>query len=291
MQQTPHQSFTQKRIVTMYEKYQHEGFVHAYWKATPETQQYLYGQLIKNARNGNPMAQSELGFMYADGKGCQIDYEQAHHWFSKASSQGYPAGVYNLAASLEHGEGTQQDTVTALNYYHQLAENGYTPAVLKLALFKYDAIVKHPNPQLAVEQIQETSNTGNPEAMFLLGICHEDGFHVSDDVRIAEKLFNDAAERNYVPAQIFLRDHHREMSDILPTMVLPPDQLSHHQMSIIWNFIVCNAHGKSYHDWYSHFLQIETAAYALQHPRSSGSSIVCQMCNAIMARIDSHKLK
>jgi TPR repeat protein len=275
----------------MYEKYQHEGFVHAYLKATPETKQMLYGQLVLNARAGNPMAQSELGYMYANGIGCQFDFEQAHYWFSMACSQNYPAGAYNLASSHEHGEGTHQDSVTALTYYNWAAESGYIPAVLKLALLKYKAIVQHPNPMSAVKQIQQCANNGNPEDMFLLGLCYENGFCVPEDITIAEKLFNESAERNYVPAQIFLRDHHRDMSDVYRITEVQTKELSHHQLMHIWNFIVSNAHANSYHDWLSNYLKTETAGYQLQSTISPNINNVCRMYNEIMERIESHKNK
>jgi TPR repeat protein len=261
----------------MYKKYQHEGYVYAYLRATSGGQSMLNDEVMSNAQAGNPMAQSDYGYMYANGIGRQVNYERAYAWFSKSSMQGYHAGIYNMAACYEHGEGTNQDSVTALKYYTLAAKNGYLPAILKLALLKVNGIVQHSNPKSAIKQIMQSAKSGNPEDMFILGICHDVGFCVSEDINITERLMTESAERNYVPAQIFLRNHFFEISEELPDIPLEPNQLSLRQMMLIWNFILLTVHGNKYHDWLSHYLKIETAGYQLQFPRSPDSNNVCRM--------------
>jgi hypothetical protein len=44
----------------------------------------------KSAEQGDPQAQTTLGWAYAGGNGVQQDYVQAYMWFSLAAAQGYP---------------------------------------------------------------------------------------------------------------------------------------------------------------------------------------------------------
>ncbi|WP_148873298.1 tetratricopeptide repeat protein, partial [Serratia marcescens] len=43
----------------------------------------------KQAENGNPQAQSDLGLLYEKGHGVKKDYAKAIYWYNKSASQGY----------------------------------------------------------------------------------------------------------------------------------------------------------------------------------------------------------
>ena len=50
----------------------------------------------KAAEQGYPLAQSNLGGMYANGLGVAQDYTEAVDWYRKAAEQDDPAGEVNL---------------------------------------------------------------------------------------------------------------------------------------------------------------------------------------------------
>ena len=57
------------------------------------------------AAQGDPEAQSELGKMYAEGRGVTQDDVQAFCWIEKAALQGYAQAQYNLGILYERGRG------------------------------------------------------------------------------------------------------------------------------------------------------------------------------------------
>ena len=50
----------------------------------------------KAADQGDADAQTNLGFLYANGHGVAQDYAQALQWYRKAADQGYASAQYNL---------------------------------------------------------------------------------------------------------------------------------------------------------------------------------------------------
>jgi TPR repeat protein len=65
------------------------------------------------ANEGNPVAQSQLGAMYAEGLGLPQDYSEAIKWYRKAADQGDASAQFNLGLSYQHGKGVAQDYVQA----------------------------------------------------------------------------------------------------------------------------------------------------------------------------------
>ncbi len=65
----------------------------AYLAGNYETafKEYLY-----LAEKGDALAQSKLGFMYAEGKGVTKDYTEALKWYRKAVAQGEVYAQFNL---------------------------------------------------------------------------------------------------------------------------------------------------------------------------------------------------
>ena len=52
----------------------------------------------RNAENGDPVAQLELGKAYLDGAGCAADAEQGRHWLQQAALHGVNAAKERLEA-------------------------------------------------------------------------------------------------------------------------------------------------------------------------------------------------
>jgi TPR repeat protein len=69
------------------------------------------------AEQGNPIAQYNLGYMYAHGQGVAEDDTEAMNWLHKAAEQGYSAAYYSLAVMYEHGQGVIQDYVQAYVWF------------------------------------------------------------------------------------------------------------------------------------------------------------------------------
>jgi len=67
----------------------------------------------KAAEQGNADAQSNLGVMYANGKGVAQDDQEAVKWYRKAAEQGYARAQFNLGHMYDQGMGVTQDYIEA----------------------------------------------------------------------------------------------------------------------------------------------------------------------------------
>jgi hypothetical protein len=62
---------------------------------------------------GNPVAQTYLGYMYANGKGVPQDFVVSAGWYRCASQQGVARAQYQLGLMYDKAQGVPQDYVMA----------------------------------------------------------------------------------------------------------------------------------------------------------------------------------
>jgi uncharacterized protein len=65
------------------------------------------------APHGNPIAQTYLGYMYANGKGVPQDFVVSAGWYRCASQQGVARAQYQLGLMYDKAQGVPQDYVKA----------------------------------------------------------------------------------------------------------------------------------------------------------------------------------
>ncbi len=88
----------------------------------------------RQANEGDAIAQTDLGKMYAEGRGVVPDLKEAKRWFQLAADQGQPDGQYNLGVMYAVGQGAPQDFVQAVKWYSLAAERGQTDAQNSLGM-------------------------------------------------------------------------------------------------------------------------------------------------------------
>ena len=89
--------------------------------------------LLSEAKNGDVLAQYNLGWMYDNGEGVVQNYEKAFEWYSKAANQGNAQAQYNLGSLYQNGQGIGKDDKKALEWYRKATNNGHSQAKLVLA--------------------------------------------------------------------------------------------------------------------------------------------------------------
>ena len=94
----------------------------------PPTQAAQIDKLIEQAEKNSVKAQTELGWVYEQGKGIQKDPQKAAFWYRKAAEQGYARAQTNLGNLYENGVGVSVDYIEALNWYQKAAEQDYARA-------------------------------------------------------------------------------------------------------------------------------------------------------------------
>ena len=90
-----------------------------------------FDALIKIAAAGDPVAQNNLGFYYAFGKGVPQNYREALKWLAAAASQGFAPAEVNLAVLYEKGWTGKVDLEKAMHWYLAAAEQGDATAQCK----------------------------------------------------------------------------------------------------------------------------------------------------------------
>lgn len=78
--------------------------------------------------------QYNLGVMYENGEGIDLDLKEAVRLYRLAAAQGLAEAQYNLALMYQKGEGVERDLKEATRFYRLAAEQGLADAQYNLAL-------------------------------------------------------------------------------------------------------------------------------------------------------------
>ena len=89
------------------------------------------------ARNGNALAQNNLGVMYQRGLGVAQDFRKAHSWFEKAAAQDLAEANVNLGLLYFDGLGVSQDQQKAFSLFSIAARDKLPEAYHMLGLQLY----------------------------------------------------------------------------------------------------------------------------------------------------------
>ncbi len=76
------------------------------------------------AKQGNVIAQYNLGIMYAHGLGVSQDYHEAIKWYDLSAKQGYTGAQISLGEIYAKGQNGAQDFVIAFMWYNLAASKG-----------------------------------------------------------------------------------------------------------------------------------------------------------------------
>ncbi len=102
-----------------------------YWYRKAAEQQYV-------------LAQYNLGFMYANGRGVTQDDASALLWYERAAAQGDVDAQYIVAERYQSGRGAPADINQAIGWYQRALEQGHARAGYQLAHYYLQGLgVKH----------------------------------------------------------------------------------------------------------------------------------------------------
>ena len=108
------------------------GQLYANGRGVPQDYTTARGWYEKAAVQGHAGAQTQLGQLYADGRGVPQDYKKARQWWEQAALQGNPQAQYNLGQLYANGRGMPQDYTTARGWYEKAAVQGHAWAQAQL---------------------------------------------------------------------------------------------------------------------------------------------------------------
>ena len=153
------------------------------------------------AERGDPAAQTNLGYLYAAGKGVAEDNAEAERWYRKAAEQGNVDGQYNLGVTYDNGIGVAEDNAEAVRWYRKAADQGNAPAQSNIgAMYDHGEGVAEDNAE-AVRWFRKAAEQGNLDGQYNLGAMYDYGEGVVEDDAEAARWYRKAAEQGQVDAQ------------------------------------------------------------------------------------------
>lgn len=84
------------------------------------------------AKEGDAVAQKNLGYYFGNGQGIDQSYTEALKWYRKSAEQGNASAQYNLGICYERGLGVEQSHSEAVKWLRKSAEQQYALAIVKL---------------------------------------------------------------------------------------------------------------------------------------------------------------
>lgn len=144
---------------------------------------YLFNELTKIAKAGNPEAQYHLGMLFNNGIGTEKDIAQAFYWFEKAALAGDPLGHYKIGCYYSgQGEGViELDKKKSLEHKLIAAESGYVRA-------QYDVAAKYyqdKEMEKAIYWWEQAAKQGYPDAVYALFSMYYGKSGMPRDAKIA----------------------------------------------------------------------------------------------------------
>ena len=90
---------------------------------------------LKAANQGDPVAQTDMGYSYLVGLGVPVDSVEAFRWFQRAATANYAPAENDLGLLLMKGLGVPQDIASGVKWVTKAAEQRCAPAELHLGIF------------------------------------------------------------------------------------------------------------------------------------------------------------
>lgn len=118
-------------------------------------------QTQKNAQQGNPQAQYDLGWTYWK----NAEYQKSFPWIKAAASHGHSEAEYLLGMAYLNGRGTVQNYRSALEQFTKAAQKGHLEAQYRLGIFYRDGLATPSNKESAYLWLNIAAAHGHEEAL------------------------------------------------------------------------------------------------------------------------------
>lgn len=169
-----------------------------YFRAVKTEAPQMFQQNMGRAKQGNPIAQNDLGYMYVIGFGTEKNSQQALYWFEQAAKQQLPEAMNNLGVLYDgFGEFIPKNFdpgyYKAIKHYRSSLTNGRSieNAAARVSL----------NHNLANQYFSQALKLGHPAAQFNMAKKLETGLGVSADQQQAVQLYQAAIVQGFTLAE------------------------------------------------------------------------------------------
>ncbi len=166
-------------------------------------------ELTQKADSGDVEALLDLGYMYLYGTdGITVDHKLALDYYTKAAEKKNAVALNNLGSLYFNGIGTNVDYPRAIGYFDEAAKLGSDDAAVNLAIIYLGSDVKSKSKDdlIKVAALLEQAQANNNIAKYLSGYAYMKGFLFKQDYAKAFPLIKAAADAGYDEAQLVLSD-------------------------------------------------------------------------------------
>jgi TPR repeat protein len=150
--------------------------------------------LEQAAQGGMALAQLYYGQFLLDGRGVTADPRAALHWFHKAAQAGLPMAMNMVGRCFDQGFGVAEDPAQAVPWFRAAAEQGLDWGLYNLATMLTLGRGVAQDKAQALELFRKASAQSHAKSTNMVGIFHEDGWVVPQNMRLAAYHFARAAE-------------------------------------------------------------------------------------------------
>ncbi len=133
-------------------------------------------KLVQKAKDGDPIAEHELGLRYLMGEGFKSDTTLGAKWIGNAARKNLTSAEYNFAILLNNGWGVDW------------------------------------NPFKAYDFFQRAALDGMPQAEYILGVTHLNNLVVKKDLLTAYEWLKKSFDSGFLPAKEYLKKLEKKIS-------------------------------------------------------------------------------
>ena len=137
--------------------------------------------LVKEANEGDPFAQHELGIRYIMGNGFPADTAIGISWLKKAVTSNIPAAHFNYGIMLSNGTGVNWNPFEAYTHFKFSAEAGMPEGQYMLGILYIDNFVVSRNIANAFYWLRLSAKGGFLPAKNLISELKKSGYTAPDD--------------------------------------------------------------------------------------------------------------
>lgn len=127
-----------------------------------------FNPLLRAAASGRTEAAFSLGYLYRNGLGTPVDFDDARFWYEKAAATGNAIAMNNLGVLYANGNGVPADRQKALEWYRKSADLGNATAFQNLGEVYERGLGVPANRAEAVNWYRKAAERNNAEAIAAL---------------------------------------------------------------------------------------------------------------------------
>ena len=186
------------------------AWMYANGKGVTEDQEESSRLYLKAAEQGDLRARLVTGFRYREGNGMPKNDVEALKWFRLAANQGDKIAQYMMGTCYLYGFGIPKDYVESAKWHKKSAGNGYADSQKELGNLFFKGLGVNKDLVESMKWYRMAADQGDAEAQYIVGLKHAAGSGTEKKPAEALKWYLRAANQDYADAQHQLGESYAE---------------------------------------------------------------------------------